>query len=232
MWPGDYATVDAMGGVELRVNLEDATLALTPALSQREMGERGEREQLEDDPITLAVVEHRLESIAQEMTEAMLRTAMSQILNSSRDFSTAILDGDCQLVAQGEGIPVHISALPGGRPQLVRDYFGEDIHDGDLFILNDPYFGGSHLPDITIIRPVFHEGRLLFYGVNRGAPQRRRRRHPRRLQPRRQRDIPGGPAHTPVEALRQGRARAATCCKCSRPTSGSRRTSWATSTRR
>ena len=118
------------------------------------------------DPITLAVVEHRLESIAQEMTEAMLRTAMSQILNSSRDFSTAILDGDCQLVAQGEGIPVHISALPVAGA-AVRDYFGDDIHDGDLFILNDPYFGGSHLPDITIIRPVFHQGRLLFYGVNR-----------------------------------------------------------------
>ena len=167
VWPGDYATVDSMGGIELRVNLEDApTLALTPALSQRERGERGERELLEDDPITLAVVEHRLESIAQEMTEAMLRTAMSQILNSSRDFSTAILDGDCQLVAQGEGIPVHISALPVAGA-AVRDYFGEDIHDGDLFILNDPYFGGSHLPDITIIRPVFHEGRLLFYGVNR-----------------------------------------------------------------
>ena len=119
-----------------------------------------------NDPITLAVVEHRLESIAQEMTEAMLRTAMSQILNSSRDFSTAILDGDCQLVAQGEGIPVHISALPVAGA-AVRDYFGDDIHEGDLFILNDPYFGGSHLPDITIIRPIFHEGRLLFYGVNR-----------------------------------------------------------------
>ena len=157
VWPEDYATVDSMGGVELRVNLEDAPSLTLP---QRE------RELSEEDPITLAVVEHRLESIAQEMTEAMLRTAMSQILNSSRDFSTAILDNDCQLVAQGEGIPVHISALPVAGA-AVRDYFGEDIHDGDLFILNDPYFGGSHLPDITIIRPVFHEGRLLFYGVNR-----------------------------------------------------------------
>ena len=165
--PGDRAAVDAMGGVELRVAHGDA---LTPTLSQRE------REQVNDaaddsagadaDPITLAVVEHRLESIAQEMTEAMLRTAMSQILNSSRDFSTAILDNECQLVAQGEGIPVHISALPVAGA-AVRDYFGDDIHDGDLFILNDPYFGGSHLPDITIIRPVFHDGRLLFYGVNR-----------------------------------------------------------------
>ena len=160
VWPGDHATVDAMGGVELRVNLETDRVAPEVGADATAMGGA------DADPITLAVVEHRLESIAQEMTEAMLRTAMSQILNSSRDFSTAILDGECQLVAQGEGIPVHISALPVAGA-AVRDYFGDDIHDGDLFILNDPYFGGSHLPDITIIRPVFHDGRLLFYGVNR-----------------------------------------------------------------
>ena len=159
VWPGDRATVDAMGGIELIVNQEGAQGTGDAASESAGSGAH-------NDPITLAVVEHRLESIAQEMTEAMLRTAMSQILNSSRDFSTAILDNECQLVAQGEGIPVHISALPVAGA-AVRDYFGDDIHDGDLFILNDPYFGGSHLPDITIIRPVFHDGRLLFYGVNR-----------------------------------------------------------------
>jgi len=184
VWPGDRATVDAMGGIELVVNQdvqngEPITAAShdTPAKAgvqetpldsgfRRNDGSGVRDDGSYDDPITLAVVEHRLESIAQEMTEAMLRTAMSQILNSSRDFSTAILDNECQLVAQGEGIPVHISALPVAGA-AVRDYFGNDIHDGDLFVLNDPYFGGSHLPDITIIRPVFHDGRLLFYGVNR-----------------------------------------------------------------
>ena len=164
VWPGDHARIDAMGGVDLQVSQEAATPTRDAAATSGEAD--GADDTAHDDPITLAVVEHRLESIAQEMTEAMLRTAMSQILNSSRDFSTAILDGDCQLVAQGEGIPVHISALPVAGA-AVRDYFGEDISDGDLFILNDPYFGGSHLPDITIIRPVFFEGRLLFYGVNR-----------------------------------------------------------------
>ena len=156
VWPGDHATVDSMGGVELRVNLGDAPVSQDAEPSSTSVDTQGSP--AHGDPITLAVVEHRLESIAQEMTEAMLRTAMSQILNSSRDFSTAILDGECQLVAQGEGIPVHISALPVAGA-AVRDYFGEDISDGDLFILNDPYFGGSHLPDITIIRPVFHDGR-------------------------------------------------------------------------
>ncbi len=153
--PGDTATIDPYGGIELLVSLEGSA-------SEVGAGTVADR----PDPVTLAVVEHRLESIALEMTEVMLRTAMSQILNSSRDFSTAILDADCQLVAQGEGIPVHVSALPVAGA-AVRDYFGESVAEGDLFILNDPYFGGSHLPDITIIRPVFHQERLLFYAVNR-----------------------------------------------------------------
>ncbi|MCH9036007.1 MAG: hydantoinase B/oxoprolinase family protein, partial [Chloroflexi bacterium] len=151
----DVAIVDPYGGIELLVSaLDDGP--------NRSAGP--EQETL--DPVTLAVIEHRLESIALEMTEVMLRTSMSQILNTSHDFSTAILDAESQLVAQGEGIPVHISALPIAGA-AVRDYFGDDISDGDLFLLNDPYFGGSHLPDITVIRPIFHEGRPLFYAVNR-----------------------------------------------------------------
>ncbi len=153
--PGDSATVDSRGGIELRVAADESLSARAGAVG-------GER----PDVVTLAVVEHRLESIAREMMEVMLRTAMSQILNSSRDFSTAILDKDCQLVAQGEGIPVHISALPVAV-EAVRDYFGGEIAEGDLYALNDPYFGGSHLPDITVIRPIFYEGALLYYAVNR-----------------------------------------------------------------
>ena len=118
------------------------------------------------DSVTLSVVGNRLESIAIEMMDVMLRTALSQILNASRDFSTAILDGQCRLVAQGEGIPVHVSALPvAGR--AVLDYFGDGIAPGDVFLLNDPYFGGSHLPDLTVIRPVFVDGELKFMTVNR-----------------------------------------------------------------
>ena len=151
----DQAKVDAYGGLELLVS----ALNNTPTPSEAPA-------EVTTDPVTLAVIEHRLESIALEMTEVMLRTSMSQILNTSHDFSTAILDGESQLVAQGEGIPVHISALPIAGA-AVREYFGDDINDGDLFLLNDPYFGGSHLPDITVIRPIFHGGRPLFYAVNR-----------------------------------------------------------------
>ena len=96
--PGDSATVDPYGGIELSVSLESSPIEVVQIVAAGK-----------PDPVTLAVVEHRLESIAMEMTEVMLRTAMSQILNSSRDFSTAILDGDCQLVPQGEGLSlIHI----------------------------------------------------------------------------------------------------------------------------
>lgn len=152
---GDYARVDPYGGIELQVALEVLGKDDTDTLGLEQ-----------PDPITLAVVEHRLGSIALEMAEVMLRTSMSQILNSSRDFSTALLDADCQLVAQGEGIPVHISALPPAG-EAVRAYFGEEIAEGDLYVLNDPYFGGSHLPDVTLILPIFYQDQLLFYAVNR-----------------------------------------------------------------
>ena len=129
-------------------------------------GEKQTSDEVEADSVTLSVVGNRLESIAIEMMDVMLRTALSQILNASRDFSTAILDSRCRLVAQGEGIPVHVSALPvAGR--AVLDYFGDGISPGDVFLLNDPYFGGSHLPDLTVIRPVFVDGDLAFMTVNR-----------------------------------------------------------------
>jgi N-methylhydantoinase A/oxoprolinase/acetone carboxylase beta subunit/N-methylhydantoinase B/oxoprolinase/acetone carboxylase alpha subunit len=156
---GDTATVDPYGGIELRVALERGVEGDT-------QHQGGASSSGKPDPVTVAVVGNRLDSIAAEMMEVMLRTAMSQILNSSRDFSTAIIDADCQLVAQGEGIPVHTSALPLAAAS-VRDYFGKDMAEGDLFLLNDPYFGASHLPDITVIRPVFHGGVPLYYTVNR-----------------------------------------------------------------
>ncbi len=151
---GDKAAVDRYGGLRLQVVIRE---------TEDESGGKGEDKL---DPITVAVVDSRLGSIALEMMEVMLRTSMSQILNSSRDFSTAILDADCQLVAQGEGVPVHVSALPLAGA-AVKQYFGDQIRDGDTFALNDPYFGGSHIPDITVIHPVFYEGELLFYTINR-----------------------------------------------------------------
>lgn len=118
------------------------------------------------DPITVSVIQHRLTGIVEEMGEAMLRTSFSQILNSSRDFSTAICGADSQLVAQADHIPVHVGALQPAAA-AINDAFGDDVRPGDIFLLNDPYFGGSHLPDVTAFAPVFIDDALAFWTVNR-----------------------------------------------------------------
>ena len=109
------------------------------------------------DPITRSVVQHRLSSIVAEMGEAMLRTSYSQILNSSRDFSLAICDAQSRLIAQADHIPVHVGALPWAT-RAVEERF-KDVVPGDVILMNDPYHGGSHLPDVTVFVPVFDNGR-------------------------------------------------------------------------
>jgi N-methylhydantoinase B len=125
------------------------------------------------DPITVSVIQHRLHAIVAEMGEAMLRTSYSQILNSSRDFSTAICDPGGRLIAQAEHVPIHVGALPWAVAS-VKSFFGDAIRPGDVFLLNDPYHGNNHLPDLTAFVPVFAgaserpgDGRLLFWSVNR-----------------------------------------------------------------
>src|SRR5213596_2374726 len=118
------------------------------------------------DPITVSVLTHRFEAIVREMGEARLRTAYSQILNSSRDFSTAICDPGGRLVAQAEHVPIHVGALPWAV-QSVRSFFGDGVRPGDVFLLNDPYHGNNHLPDLTAFVPVFADGRVAFWSINR-----------------------------------------------------------------
>ncbi|MCX7373571.1 MAG: hydantoinase B/oxoprolinase family protein, partial [Alphaproteobacteria bacterium] len=117
------------------------------------------------DPVTLAVIDNRLRAIVEEMGEAMLRTSYSQILNSSRDFSVALCGADGALVAQADHIPVHVGALRFAAEAVVARF--PVISEGDVFLLNDPYNGGSHLPDLTIILPVFADGARCFFSVVR-----------------------------------------------------------------
>jgi N-methylhydantoinase B len=117
------------------------------------------------DPITVAVLQNRLNAIAEEMGEAMLRTSYSQILNSSRDFSVALIDARCRLVAQADHIPVHVGAMPWAAKALVEVF--PDPSPNDVYLLNDPYRGGSHLPDLTAFVPIFDGPTLMFWSVVR-----------------------------------------------------------------
>src|SRR5437660_2026749 len=117
------------------------------------------------DPITRSVVQERLSLIVKEMGEAMLRTSYSQILNSSRDFSLAICDTDGRLIAQADHLPVHVGALPWAT-LAVEERF-KDVKAGDVILLNDPYNGGSHLPDLTAFVPVFAGDKRLLWTIVR-----------------------------------------------------------------
>src|SRR2546428_14102414 len=104
------------------------------------------------DPVTVSVLTHRFEAIVQEMGEAMLRTAYSQILNSSRDFSTAICDASARLVAQAEHVPIHVGAIPWAV-ESVRDFFPGKIRPADAYLLNAPHHGHNPPPDPTRFLP-------------------------------------------------------------------------------
>ena len=119
------------------------------------------------DVILTTVLANRLDSICREMGGAMLRSARSSIFAENRDFATAIFDHQPRMVAQTAYIPILLGSTPWAV-QAISDFFGDDIAEGDVMILNDPFSGNNHLPDITVVRPVFRAGRLRFWMVTRG----------------------------------------------------------------
>lgn len=120
----------------------------------------------EVDPITFSVIFHRLKTINREMGITMMRTSRSQIFAEVHDFSCAICDGTPQIVAQEDGIPSH-TASSMIAAKAIAEQFAGDIRPGDIFIINDAYTGGTHLADLTVIKPIFIAGEMLFMAINR-----------------------------------------------------------------
>ncbi len=118
------------------------------------------------DPITLSVIYNRLLTINQEMGITMINTSISPIFAEVHDFSCAICDWDNRIVAQIDGVPSHTASAMEAVNAVSRAFTG-DIHAGDVFVLNDPYLGGTHLPDITIMKPIFYHDQLQFIAINR-----------------------------------------------------------------
>ena len=119
------------------------------------------------DPIKVSVIDNRLDAISREVGLSMLRTSRSPIFSEARDFVTGIFDRELRLVAQTAYIPVLMGALPYAVRSIAGTFAG-DVQDGDVFILNDPYRGNNHPPDITIAKPVFYQGRVEFWSVSKG----------------------------------------------------------------
>jgi N-methylhydantoinase B len=118
------------------------------------------------DPATFEIVKNSLYKIAEEMRVVLAKTAYSPILKSAGDYSCGVFDATGDMVAQGPDLPIHLGSMPDAVRAVVAA-FGADVHDGDVFIHNDPYFGGSHLPDVNVVRPAFHEGKLLGFSCLR-----------------------------------------------------------------
>lgn len=119
------------------------------------------------DPVTFDIIQSALEAIADEMFVAQVKTSMSAIIYEVLDLSTSVLDRHGEIAASGAGIPAFIGVLDKAIKGIFKKYALDEIKPGDVFASNDPYFGGvTHLNDMVLAAPVFHEGRLIAWVSN------------------------------------------------------------------
>jgi N-methylhydantoinase B len=117
------------------------------------------------DPATFEVVKNALYCAAEEMKVVLAKTAYSPLLKVAGDYSCGLFDVRGDMVAQGPDLPIHLGSMPLAVKAVIQAF--ESIGPGDVFIHNDPYFGGSHLPDVNVVTPAFHEGALLGFACVR-----------------------------------------------------------------
>jgi N-methylhydantoinase B len=116
------------------------------------------------DPTTLEIYRALFTSVAEEMGVALRRTAFSPNIKERRDYSCAVFDADGRVIAQGDHMPVHLGSMPMAVAAALEEI---SIAPGDVVALNDPFAGGTHLPDVTLVMPVVSGKRILFYVANR-----------------------------------------------------------------
>jgi N-methylhydantoinase B len=114
------------------------------------------------DPIALEVITEGLVSIVREMRQTVFRTAHSPVISEAQDFSCALFNARGEMVAQSRDMPGHVIAMPASVAEAMKA-FGDTLRPGDIVVLNDPYRGGSHLNDVTVVYPVFVDRRLFVF---------------------------------------------------------------------
>lgn len=119
------------------------------------------------DPITLEIIGNLLLSVAEEMGVTLVKTAYSTNIKERKDCSTALFDARGYMIAQAEYVPMHLGSMLGVVNEVLKKFQAESLRPGDMFVTNDPYAGGgTHLPDITMVSPVFVENRLVAFVAN------------------------------------------------------------------
>ncbi|GAO23076.1 N-methylhydantoinase [Alicycliphilus sp. B1] len=120
------------------------------------------------DPITFEVMRSIFEFASDRMASVLQRSSFSPILADMLDFSNAIYDADLQLLSQAANCPVHLAAMKFSAEEAVKGIGKNNVHEGDVLVVNDPYRGGTHINDISFIKPIYYKKELIGYGVSRG----------------------------------------------------------------
>ena len=130
-------------------------------MGKTEVFQPGARAGAKLDPITVEVVRHKLEGIANEMESTLLRSSFSPIVKEGMDASASLFTMRGEALAQACAVPIHLATLIPVVETFIREFPLDTMQDGDIYIMNDPYLGGTHLPDIALVTPIFHRGQVL-----------------------------------------------------------------------
>lgn len=150
--PNCRATITKYGNVKIEIQSTSNSVKVTEKVA---------------DVVQLSIFNHRFMGIAEQMGRTLQRTSISTNIKERLDFSCALFSPDGGLVANAPHVPVHLGAMSSTvRWQL--EYWGDNLSEGDVLVTNHPCAGGSHLPDITVITPVFDNGKLVFFVASRG----------------------------------------------------------------
>jgi len=116
------------------------------------------------DPITTEIIRNQLHSVVDEIAIALMKSAYSTNIKERRDHSAAVFDAEGKTIVQGEHLPLHLGSMLGLVKKIKEKYPNDKIFPGDIFISNDPYRGGgSHLPDVAMATPIFHNDQLVMF---------------------------------------------------------------------
>lgn len=119
------------------------------------------------DPVTFEVLRRGFDYACERMSQVLQKASFSPIIYDMVDFSNAVFDADIELIGQTANCPVHIAAMHYSARASLQQFPKEDLEPGDVVVLNDPYLGGTHTPDVTLTTPLYHDGELLGFAVSR-----------------------------------------------------------------
>jgi N-methylhydantoinase B len=119
------------------------------------------------DPVTFEVLRRGFDYACERMSQVLQKSSFSPIIYDMVDFSSAVFDADVELIGQTANCPVHIAAMHYSARASLEKFRRETLQDGDVVVLNDPYLGGTHTPDVTLTTPIYHEDELIAYAVSR-----------------------------------------------------------------